>query len=79
MKLTFLFVLAAWSTFALATPKIVLQKRSDDPCPKGKHEVTVTEISDLVEMKDSGENPTQLKEVRKVCQGNSRHKIKERK
>ena len=56
-----------------------MQKRSDDPCPKGKHEVTVTEISELVELKDSGENPMQLKEVRKVCQGNSRHKIKERK
>lgn len=79
MKRTLLLLLVSLSGSVFAGPKVVLYKRSDDPCPKGRHEVEVTEVATFVEKKDDGDNPAQIKETRKVCRSNSQHKIKERK
>lgn len=60
----FLFVVGQLS---FATP--VGHKRKNDPCPKGQHEVVVTEAKDLLKSKDSTQ-VVHLKETRKVCRDN---------
>ncbi len=62
-----LFFLFTASHLSFATP--VGHKRKNDPCPKGQHEVVITETKDLLKSKDSTQ-VVHIKETRKVCRDN---------